>query len=129
MSAISFKKEIEASVEEAVHRIEQGLKSQGFGILTRIDFDKKIKEKLNKDISPVVILGACNPKMAYETFLKNKDVTALMPCNVVISDLGQGKVSIELAKPSVLLAPLLDKSIETLGKEADAQLSKVLESI
>src|SRR4051812_7879484 len=99
MKSLNFKKEVKMSVEDAVAKITELLKNQGFGILSRIDFHTKIKEKLGKDVPQTVILGACNPSLAYEAWKANTDVTSLMPCNAVVRDIGDGKVSVELAKP------------------------------
>ena len=129
MNSINLKREITCSIDEAIKRVEGALKTEGFGILTRIDFDSKVKEKLNKEISPTVILGACNPVLAYEAFQKNSDVASLLPCNVVVRDLGKGKVSIEVAKPTAMMEILGDQDLVNLAKDADVQLKRVLEAI
>ncbi len=129
MNVVNLKKEINSSVDLALKRVEEALKGEGFGVLTRIDFHLKIKEKLNKDLPPTVILGACNPKLAFEIFQRNSDVTSLMPCNVVVRDVGSGKVSIEMALPTTMLEILGDKEIINLAKDADAQLRRVLEAL
>ncbi len=126
MASISFKREVNGQVDAVVERLKTMLGSQGFGILTRIDFHTKIKEKLGKDLPPVVILGACNPSLAYEAFLKNSDVAGLVPCNAVVRELEINKVSIELTKPSALMAVLGNKELERLASDADAKLAKVL---
>lgn len=126
---VNWKKEIKGNVEETIKKIEEVLKTKGFGILTRIDFDKKIDEKLGKKIPQVVILGACNPTIAFEAFKLNKDVTAVMPCNVVVRDIDHGKLSIEMAKPTALMEILGDQELKTLAKEADSILLKALESL
>jgi uncharacterized protein (DUF302 family) len=127
--AINFRKEISMSVEKAVDLTTEALKREGFGILTRIDFHSKIKEKLGKDILPVVILGACNPELAYQAYQRNKDVTGLIPCNAVIRDLGGGSVSIELTKPSAMMEILGEEELVSLSKDADQTLKRVLEGL
>ena len=98
MQEINFKKEVSGEVETCVAKVTEKLKEQGFGVLNRIDLHTKIKKKINKDIRPTVILGACNPQLAYEAFLENPDVASLLPCNAVIRDIGEGRVSVELAQ-------------------------------
>ncbi|GIL18621.1 MAG: hypothetical protein BroJett040_23720 [Oligoflexia bacterium] len=129
MSSINFKREMNLSVDQAVEKVTEAIKPVGFGILTRIDFHTKMKEKLNKDMEPVVILGACNPQLAFEAFEKNTDVTSLMPCNVVVRSLGPSKVSIEMIKPSKMMEFLNEPALVKLAEVADAHLQKALESL
>jgi len=74
MTTINFKREIADTVDHAIERITKALGAEGFGILTRIDMHSKIKEKTGKEIIPTVILGACNPMLAYEAYTANSDV-------------------------------------------------------
>jgi len=128
-SDVNFKREIEKSLDEAIARVTEALKSEGFGILTRIDFHLKIKEKLGKELSPVVILGACNPSLAYEVFQRNTDVTSLIPCNVVVRDIGHGRVSVEMAKPTTIMKALGDRELVVMAQDADQRLLKILEAL
>jgi uncharacterized protein (DUF302 family) len=107
--------------------VTDALKGEGFGILTRIDLHSKIHEKLGKDLRPTIILGACNPQLAYEAYQRNPDVASLLPCNAVIRDIGSGKISIELAKPSSLMEMLGDRELVALAKSADDKLRNALE--
>lgn len=129
MNQINFKKIITAEINIAIDTLTKLLAEQGFGVLTRIDFHTKMKEKLNKDIAPVVILGACNPALAYEAYLKNTDVTGLIPCNAVVRDIGGGKLSVELTKPSAMMLMMGEQALADLAKSADEKLLKVLESL
>ncbi len=105
------------------------MKTEGFGVLTRINFDEKIKEKIGKIIEPTVILGACNPTLAYEGFKMNTDITSLLPCNVVVRDVGHGKISIEVAKPSAMMQILGNQTLISLSQNADQTLARALEKI
>jgi uncharacterized protein (DUF302 family) len=129
MKTINFKKEISCSMDDAVIRTTVALKDGGFGVLTRIDFHTKIKEKLGKDILPVVILGACNPKLALEAYEQNSDVTSLLPCNVVLREISKEKISVEVAKPTALMEILGDSELVELARNADSQLANILEAI
>ncbi len=129
MQEVNFKKEVSGEVETYVTKVTEKLKEQGFGVLTRIDLHTKIKEKINKDVSPTVILGACNPQLAYEAFLENPDVASLLPCNAVIRDIGEGRVSVELAKPTFMMKMLDDSKLVELAKEADRRLGVALSEI
>lgn len=127
MSVINFKREIEGTVDAAIDRVTKSLGAQGFGILTRIDMHSKIKEKTGKDIVPTVILGACNPDLAYEAYSANTDVASLLPCNAVIREVAPGRISVELAAPSGMMRILGDAKLTELAKEADARIQKALD--
>lgn len=129
MSELNFKREVALSIDDAVAKLTQGLASEGFGVLTRIDFHTKMKEKLGKDVKPVVILGACNPQLAYEAYLKNTDITSLIPCNAVVREVAPGTVSVELAKPTMMMKMLGEQKLVTLAEEADKRLKSVLEKL
>jgi uncharacterized protein (DUF302 family) len=127
--SLNLKKEIAGGVEEAVQKITAALSKQGFGILTRIDFHQKMQEKLGEKVPPTVILGACNPRLAFEAWKVNTDMTSLIPCNAVVRDVGAGRVSVELAKPSMMLEALGDAKLSSAAAEADRMLASALEDL
>jgi|GEM_PF-286580 len=129
MSSINMKRETAGPMDSAIERVTEALKAQAFGVLTRIDLHAKVKEKLGKDLRPVVILGACNPGLAYEAYCLNSDVASLLPCNAVLRDVGYGRISVEIAKPSALMKFLGDEKLVAMALDADARLRKALESL
>jgi uncharacterized protein (DUF302 family) len=129
MTTINFKREITDTLDQAIARVTQALAAQGFGILTRIDMHSKIKEKTGKEIVPTVILGACNPNLAYEAYVHNSDVASLLPCNAVLREIAPGKISVELAAPSAMMRILGDASLVTLAGEADQRIEAALASV
>jgi uncharacterized protein (DUF302 family) len=129
MTTINFKREIADTVDHAIERVTKALAAEGFGILTRIDMHSKIKEKTGKDIIPTVILGACNPNLAYEAYTANSDVASLLPCNAVIREVAPGKVSVELAAPTAMMKILGDAKLIALAAEADIKLERALANV
>ena len=129
MNAINFKREISSSVDQAIERSTKALAAEGFGILTRIDMHSKIKEKTGKDIIPTVILGACNPNLAYEAYTANSDVSGLLPCNAVIRETAPGKVSVEFIKPTAMMQILGDAKLAALAREADVKVERALQNV
>lgn len=129
MATINLKKEVYGQMDQVITDLTSKLSSQGFGVLTRIDFHNKIKEKLGKDILPVVILGACNPSLAYEAFQRNTDVTSLIPCNAVVRMIDDKKVSVELTRPSALMEILGNRELQQLSLEADSKLEQILREL
>lgn len=126
MTTINFKREIADTVDHAIERATKALGAEGFGILTRIDMHSKIKEKTGKEIIPTVILGACNPMLAYEAYTANSDVASLLPCNAVIREIAPGKISLEFAKPTAMMQILGDAGLTKLAREADARIERAL---
>lgn len=126
MSDINYKREILDTVDNAIARATKALAAEGFGILTRIDMHSKIKEKTGKDMVPTIILGACNPNLAYEAYQTNPDVTSLLPCNAVIRETAPGKISLEFAAPSGLMRVLGDEKLTDLARAADTRIERAL---
>lgn len=129
MNGINFKREIPATLDGAIDRVTKALGAQGFGILTRIDMHAKIKEKTGKDIVPTVILGACNPNLAYEAYSANTDVASLLPCNAVVREVAPGRISVELVAPSAMMRILGDAKLTELARDADTRIQKALAEI
>ena len=126
MRPLNFKKEIPGNLDQVIAKLTESLKKRGFGVLTRIDFHQKMKEKLNKDIPPTVILGACNPQLAYEAYQATTDVTSLVPCNAVVREVGQDRYSVELVSPASLMQLLDNPQLVQQAEAADTALQAVL---
>ncbi len=126
MSTINFKRLINDTLDHTVERATKALAAEGFGILTRIDMHSKIKEKTGKDVIPTVILGACNPNLAYEAYTANSDVASLLPCNAVIREVAPGKMSVEFIKPTSMMKVLGDAKLTALAAEADTRIERAL---
>lgn len=126
MSALSIQREISGTVDAVMPKVEEALKQAGFGVLTRIDFDQKIQEKLGKSIPRTAILGVCNPQLAYDAYLQTTDVTLLVPCNVVLRESAPGRVTIEAIRPTKMLEFLpaikRDPSIEAAEQKLIAAI-------
>ena len=126
MKAVNFKKEVSGTLDEVIARVTVALKDEGFGILTRIDFHDKIREKIGKTVDPTVILGACNPNLAYEAFQMNHDVTSVLPCNAVVRQVAPGRCSVELARPTAMMEILGDSKMLELARSADTLIERSL---
>ena len=129
MTKINFKREINSTIDQAIERATKSLGAEGFGILTRIDMHSKIKDKTGKDIIPTVILGACNPMLAYEAYSANSDVASLLPCNAVIREIAPGKISMEFVKPTAMMKILGDAKLAELASQADAMIERALANV
>ncbi len=129
MNHINFKREIDDTLDHAIDRATKALAAEGFGILTRIDMHSKIKEKTGKDIIPTVILGACNPNLAYEAYTMNSDVASLLPCNAALREIAPGRISVEFAKPTGMMNIMGDAKLSELAREADVRIERALKNV
>jgi uncharacterized protein (DUF302 family) len=120
---------IHGDLEECINRVSDLLKSEGFGILTRINFHEKMKEKLNKEIPPTVILGACHPAMAFEAYNRHKDFLTLIPCNVVIREVEKGTYAIDMIKPAEMLKPLNDQELSQMASPFEEKFKNLFEKL
>lgn len=129
MSQLAIQKTVTGEIESVCLRVSEKIKEIGFGVLTRIDFDQKIKEKLGADIEKTVILGACNPKLAYAAYQETKDITLFVPCNIVVRQTGAHEVSVEAVKLTTMMEVLPDFKQVAMVAEVQAKLEKVIQSL
>lgn len=129
MANLSINKLTTGTVNDVCAKVTEAIKPIGFGVLTRIDFDQKIQEKLNQKINPCVILGACNPHIAYAAYQQTTDVALLIPCNIVVREIGTDKIQIEAMRPSQMLNFLSGISQSPELEKAEKDLERVILSI
>lgn len=116
-------KTVTKSLDEAKESITRSLSGQGFGILTEINVTETLKNKIDADIDPLVILGACNPNLAYQALQADRSFSLFMPCNVVLEKDGNG-TKISIIDPKDIIA---DPQLESLAQNASDLLSQALE--
>ncbi len=114
--------------DEAVTRVTEALKVEGFGVLTTIDVKETLKQKLGVDFRRYVILGACNPQLAHRALTLEPGVGLLLPCNVVVSESPQGAV-VQMVKPEAMLGVVERKELAPIAQDADARLRRALEAL
>ena len=117
MAAYAITRELDASFEDTVARITASLAEQGFGVLTTIDVRNTLKKKLDLDVDPYVILGACNPQLASRGLKIEPDLGVLLPCNVVVRSVGQS-THIAAMEPFAALQLADNPELEPLATEA-----------
>ena len=114
----------------AVQRTKEALAAEGFGVLSEIDVAATLKKKLDVDFRPYVILGACNPPLAYRALTAERDIGLLLPCNVVVyADDVPGRSVISVMDPVEALQLTGNDEIRPLAEDVKARLTRVLEAI
>ncbi len=127
-TAYGFGKHVNLPYEEAIERTKAALKTQGFGVLTEIDVKKTMKEKLDADFQPYVILGACNPPLAHKALTAEPEIGLLLPCNVVVHQDGDGS-RVMVMDPEAALGIVKSSALEEVAREAKSRLQKALEEL
>ncbi len=122
--------EIPMAYEQAVERTKEALKAQGFGVLTTIDVQETLKQKLNRDFRKYVILGACNPPLADRALHAELEVGLLLPCNVIVYEASSGHSVVAAMAPIAALGIVGDnRDLEAVATEADARLRQALATL
>jgi len=115
--------------EDAIARTKQVLATKGFGVLTEIDVQKTMKGKLDADIPAYVILGACNPKMAFEALKLEPRVGAMLPCNVIVRDRNDGTVEVNAVDPVASMAAIDNDALKSVAVNVQSLLREVVEEL
>jgi uncharacterized protein (DUF302 family) len=124
-----FNKTIALPFEEAVGRVKTELKKEGFGVLTDIDVRKTLHEKLGVDFRPYRILGACNPPFAYKALMVEDKIGTMLPCNVIVQELGPGRVEVAAIDPMASMAAVKNEDLGAVGLEVREKLRAVVERL
>lgn len=122
-------KRLDLPYAEAVERVKAALKDEGFGILSEIDVRATLEEKLNQDFPHYVILGACNPHLAYDALRREREVGVLLPCNVVVYDDEAGGTVVAAADPHTLLGVVENTNLTAISGAAAERLRRALNAL
>ncbi|MHB1361864.1 MAG: DUF302 domain-containing protein [Thermoleophilia bacterium] len=131
-AALSFEVHVDAPFEEAIERLTAALRDEKFGILTRIDVHKTLKEKIDKDFRQYAILGACNPPLAHKALEHEAQVGLMLPCNITVEADPDGGSIIRVLDPDAMLQGFGledDPVLREVGAEARTRLRRVAESL
>jgi uncharacterized protein (DUF302 family) len=121
-------RDLDQQFPEVLARVREALKAEGFGVITEIDVQKTMKEKLGVDGRPHVILGACNPKLAHEALGVEDDLGLLLPCNVVVYEKGEGS-RVAVINAGAMMGMVGNERLAPIADQVQARLDRVLASL
>lgn len=126
---LGTEKILDISYEEAVEKVTEELKKEGFGILTEIDVKATFKKKIDKDFKKYIILGACNPNFAFRALTAESNVGLFLPCNVIVYEREDGKTVVSIVDPIVMVSMFDDEEVKKVASEVAPILKRVSENL
>lgn len=125
-----IRKTVSLSYDEAIDKTKRALQEQGFGVLSELDMKEKLKEKLGVDFKRYVILGACNPPLAYKALQAEPEIGLLLPCNVIVYETAEGHAVISAVDPDAMLSIVgSNPAVAEVARDARARLQQAISSI
>lgn len=124
-----FSTTIKGSFDDAVQKVTEALKTEGFGILTEIDLKATLKKKLEVDFYSYKILGACNPLFAYKALLVEDKIGTMLPCNVIVQEKVLGQVEVSAVDPAASMLSIENNDLREIANEIRVKLQSVIEQL
>ena len=129
MAAYTIATTLDQPYDAAVEAVRAALGDQGFGILTEIDLKATLKAKLDVDVAPQVILGACRPALAYEALTAEPSIAAVLPCNVVVRAVDDATTVVEAFDPDAMMGLADNQALHTVAADAKQRITAALASL
>ena len=121
-----FSKTLTLGMDDAIARVTEELKKEGFGILTEIDVQKTLKAKIDVDFRPYRILGACNPGFAHKALLAEDKIGTMLPCNVIVQQHAPGRVEVSAVDPMESMKAIENPALGSIATEVRDKLQRVI---
>lgn len=126
----AIRRKVRLPYEEAVAKTKAALQAEGFGVLSEIDLKEKLKEKLGVDYKHYLILGACNPQLAYKAVQAEPEIGLLLPCNVIVYDADDGGTIVSAINPNSMLDVMGENpAVAAVARDARARLERALQKL
>ena len=124
-----FSKTLKTSFDEAIERVTAALKVEGFGVLTEIDVQATFRKKLDADFQPYRILGACHPQSAFKALSAEDKIGTMLPCNVIVQDVGGGKIEVAAIDPIASMSAVKNETLGGVATEVQGKLRAVIDAL
>jgi uncharacterized protein (DUF302 family) len=124
-----FNKIVDMPFEQAIERVTEILKKEGFGVLTEIDVKETLKKKLDVDFRKYKILGACNPDFAYQALQKEDKIGVMLPCNVILQETADNKIEVAAVDPIASMSGVENTDLADIATQVQAKLKRVIGNI
>lgn len=124
-----FSKNVKGNIESVTKIVKESLKAEGFGVVTEIDMDKTLKEKIDVDFKPYRILGVCNATYAYQTLQLEENIGVFLPCKMVLKQMDENTVEVVSVNPSALMQMLGNDELTKVAGEVTVKLQRVVENL
>ena len=127
--AYYFSKTMHTDFDNAIAQVTEGLKKEGFGILTEIDVKETFRKKLDVDFKKYKILGACNPQFAYQALQAEEAIGAMLPCNVIVRENEKGNIEVSAVDPVASMQAVSNNQLGAIAGEVREKLKSVIENL
>jgi len=124
-----FNKTLDISFDEAIARVTEELKKEGFGVLTDIDVQSTLKKKLDVNFRKYRILGACNPHFAYQALQKESRIGTMLPCNVIVQETEEGNIEVSAIDPISSMQAVQNPELEGIANQVQTKLKDVVDRL
>lgn len=124
-----YSKNVDLSYDQAIIRVTELLKEEGFGVLTEIDVKETLKKKLDVDFKKYKILGACNPNFAHKALLAEDKIGVMLPCNVIVEEHEDGTVEVSAVNPVASMQAVANDDLHPIAEQVRSNLEKVMNKL
>jgi uncharacterized protein (DUF302 family) len=121
-----IRKNLDSNFEKAVEKVKEALQTEGFGVLSEINMNEKLKEKLNVDFRKYKILGACNPEYAYQALLSEDKIGTMLPCNVILQERGINDIEVAAVDPLASMMAIENPELAGIASLVKEKLERVI---
>jgi len=124
-----FSKVLSSGFDDAIQKVTEALKTEGFGVLSRIDVQKAMQEKMGVDFQKYLILGACNPPFAYQALLAEDKIGTMLPCNIIVQELNEGQIEVAAIDPVASMQAIQNEELASIAIEVRDKLKAVIANL